>query len=518
MDMIKITENKNFYTIVVSIILLLYAISAFLLFNPQLFQGGDNIVYMILSKSIMQYHKYADLHLEGTPAHTKYPFGYPLLLGLWSFISHNTIWMKILSVLLGAIGIFFISKIIRKNATLFIAVSLLTIFNPYFMIYTSRILSEIPFFAFFAIGIYTSGIWYKEGMKSYKFYLMILLSIIPFYIRSIGIVIPLSIGLILLKDREYKRLLIYSIGIVVLIAPWYIRNALVATGGETYFKQFFMQNPYDESSGMISFTGFLMRIKHNIDIYLKVISMLFFTSTNIIIGLGILLISIVGLMKMIKEHTILGLSLIFYYLLLHLWPDVWSSDRFLIAVYPFIAFAFVYGIYTIFKNYTVNYDYIYMVIVIVSLITLSSSYKKEYGHASYIRATIKTDKLAGFRDDWKNYIKAAKWAKDNTDERSVFIVRKPEFFYAFSGRQCLLYPFTSDVNKEIKFLEKNKKDYIVVDNFYWTGTTHRYLIPALLKIKTQYVTIQFFDGPPTYILRHIDYAYSAHNDSISAQQ
>ncbi len=515
--MIKI-DKKYYPYFLISIPLLIYLVSAVLLFNPQLFQGGDNVIYMILSKSIMKYHRYADLHLEGAPAHTKYPFGYPLLLGLWSTVSHSNVWFKILSLISGLLGVLFLSLMTKKNYVLLLSVIVVISFNTTFMVYTSRILSEIPFFMFFALFMYLFSIWYSKEEKDWQFYVLVFASVIPFYIRSVGIVIPAAMALYYIKEKKYKLLGIY-IGIVIaLILPWYIRNMLVKSGEDTYFKQLIMKNPYNIAEGYIGFSDIILRLKNNVIDYLKILSYMLFVKVNVWIGLIILVFFIAGLFYSMEDHVVLSLSLIFYYFIIHLWPHVWTGDRFLIPIFPFIVYFFLYGISRTVNALLKSYDFIFIFVAILSVIICAPFYKKTYLSSSYIRKNIKQDKFVGFTDDWKNYFRCALWAKDHTKPSDVFIVRKPEFFYAFSGRQCILYPFTSDIDKEIDFLNKHQYAYIIVDNFYHFGGTAKYLVPALLKLKENYVVMKMYDSPPTYILRHVNYAYSSHNNGVSKGQ
>ena len=57
-----------------------------LLYEPALFPGGDNADYMILGESLRTFEGYRDLHLPGSPVHTKYPPGYPVLLAVLGWI------------------------------------------------------------------------------------------------------------------------------------------------------------------------------------------------------------------------------------------------------------------------------------------------------------------------------------------------------------------------------------------------------------------------------------------------
>ncbi|MGB9721929.1 MAG: hypothetical protein ACPL28_10685, partial [bacterium] len=58
------------------IFLLIYTILSLLLFDPKLFTGGDNAVYIILAESITTGKGYKNIYLPEQPPHTQYPPGF----------------------------------------------------------------------------------------------------------------------------------------------------------------------------------------------------------------------------------------------------------------------------------------------------------------------------------------------------------------------------------------------------------------------------------------------------------
>ena len=146
-------KSKNrFLLILVGIFLLL----SFLLFDPKLFTGGDNAVYAILGQSIARGKGYKDLYLPDEQPHTQYPFGFPLLLTpLILVFGMNTIMLKCLVLLTGVAAFYFMCRIctsLFKEKSYVPLVMFISI--PIFAIYSHWILSEMPFLFFSLSAIY----------------------------------------------------------------------------------------------------------------------------------------------------------------------------------------------------------------------------------------------------------------------------------------------------------------------------------------------------------------------------
>jgi len=80
----------------------LYAVLSLLLFDPKLFIGGDNAVYINLAQSLTQGKGYRNLNQPGEPGHTQYPPAFPTLLGLLMLgFGKNFIVLKLFIMLCG---------------------------------------------------------------------------------------------------------------------------------------------------------------------------------------------------------------------------------------------------------------------------------------------------------------------------------------------------------------------------------------------------------------------------------
>ncbi|MEO0216723.1 MAG: glycosyltransferase family 39 protein, partial [candidate division WOR-3 bacterium] len=152
--------------------LIIYIILSILLFDPKLFTGGDNAVYVILAKSIISGKGYRNIERPEEPLHTQYPPGFPLLLSIFILVfGENIIILKFLILLIGSGALFFMTKIIQiifKDHAKIVVLFYLSI--PIFIIYNHWLLSEIPFL-FFSLGALYFSL--KNSAKNNSLYFII---------------------------------------------------------------------------------------------------------------------------------------------------------------------------------------------------------------------------------------------------------------------------------------------------------------------------------------------------------
>jgi hypothetical protein len=104
---------------------------------------------------------------------------------------------------------------------------------------------------------------------------------------------------------------------------------------------------------------------------------------------------------------------------------------------------------------------------------------------------------------WENYFQAAEWCGQHTPPESICLARKPSLFYLRARRKVLNYPYTADTSEMMAFMIENEVDYVIVDGFTWTGTTERYLKPALLEHRDRFQVLHRLERTNTLVLRFL---------------
>ncbi len=493
------------------IILSLHIVFCILLFDPKHDTGGDNAIYLSLAKSLITSKGYRDIYKPDEPLHTQYPPGYPLILSIPLLFTNikNAVPFKILNIIFSTLSLFIFYLLFknRLKGFLFYSLLLLIALNPTYIEYSHRILTEIPFIFFSFLTLYLCDIYSRKWNLKILFIISIL-STFPYYLRTAGITLVAAIFLFLLLNKRYRDLIFYSIIVIIIITPWIIRGSRI--GGEGGYKtQLFAKNMYDLSLGTITFKDFLVRIGQNLVIYLFEVNPRFFFPflinikfNPIYIISGVILLSLIlsGLITGFnKKNLLFIIYFVFFFGLCLIWPSVWSSDRFLLPLLPLIFFFFFILIDWIKKKVGIKGDLLFYItssIFITSAIInlIPSSLKNLQMLSGYIQG----NRYSGYTADYIRFYETAEYARKHTPQNAKFLVRKPELFYLASERKAFCYPFINDENKILESI--NKADYIVVDAFYWTGTTRRYLIPVIMKEPDKYLVFYKSSPPETYIL------------------
>ncbi|MGQ9664422.1 MAG: ArnT family glycosyltransferase [bacterium] len=486
------------------ILLLIYTILSILYFDPKLFTGGDNAVYITLAESIASGKGYKNIYLPDTPEHTQYPPGFPLLLSLFIIIFGKNIFvLKIVIFLTGLIGLIFmyniVTKIFKDNAGLFM---LFYLSIPILVIYNHWILSEIPFL-FFSLGAVYFFMRYQEENKFWLFILSSVFAICTFFTRTAGIALILAYLLYLFISRNYKSLLIFIVLFLFFLIPWQMRISQASISGG-YLDQLLAKNPYQMELGRIGFVEMLIRIWENFVFYsftiipTTILPLLKSELILIFVGVVFLVLVIAGIINNFKCFALIDAYFIISMLVLFIWPRVWSSERFFLPLIPFFLIYFFKGIILLqkklkakfFLTASVGLTILLNIFAIIPQIKTSITTNLAYLRGSH---------YAGYPLDWQRYFEMISWIDKNIPENKVIMARKPEFVYLLSGHKSFCYPFTLDTG-EIKESIK-KADYILFDNFQWTATTYRYLLPVLQQTPEKFSVIHKTKSPEFFLLK-----------------
>jgi hypothetical protein len=486
-----------------SVFLLLYIVLSILLFDPKLFTGGDNAVYIILAESIAKGSGYKNIYIPEQTPHTQYPFGFPLLLSLFVLIfGTNVIALKFLIFMMGVCSFYFFYRIAEhlfKENTRYIIPFFVSI--PIFIIYNHWILSEIPFLCF-SLGSLFFLLKTQDNKKIY-YYLAFFFGIYSFFIRTAGISLIITIVFFLILKRQYKYLGIFVLIFLAVFIPWQIRNSNISEGG-SYIDQLLAKNPYQMELGKIGFSDLIARIWENFIYYSFTIlpqTLLPIIKANVlisIIGLLFVFLSVVGFIKKIRCISIIELYFVFSLIVLLAWPKVWSSERFLLPVLPIFIFYIFSGLFWLAAKIKLKNFVLVLVIIFIFLNTLEiiSQAKIAIGnHFSYLKG----DKYAGYPMDWRRYFETIEWIYKNIPQNKIIMARKPEFVYLLSRRKSFCYPFTTNAQEIEQAIQK--ADYILFDNFQWTGTTYRYLLPVIQQKPAKYEIVNRTKSPEFFVLR-----------------
>ncbi|MEO0101353.1 MAG: hypothetical protein ABIK84_03040 [candidate division WOR-3 bacterium] len=500
-----IFKAKNLFLL--SFILILFFL--LLNFDGRYFLGGDNIRYLILAEALISGQGYRDIYEPASPPHTTYPPGFPLLLVPFLFLfNHHYPLLNTLPLILALLSVFLFFHLLkiegREKPPFFILASLLLVsLSPIFLEYSHTLLSEMPFLFFTLLAFYLFRRF--ELKPSFLFLLFSFFSLIfSVFLRTAGIGILPAFFFYLLSKRRYKEILILIGIFLIFFTPYLLRNLHLGKGSG-YLELFTYKNPYAPEEGRIGLSEYLTRFGKNFYLYNFYIfpQMLFPYSLPpfffFLLGLLSLILIIITLRQKLKEkESLYPFYLFFSLFILYSWPEVWTGDRFLFPLFPFLIYYLLWGLEKIFRK-GLSLFYLVFGIILLGYMIKGLSQGKE--NLAINISQLKGDRYAGYPLDWVRYFQACEWIKGNTEKDAVIVARKPEFIYFLTKRKSFLYQFTNDPNKLLKNLEERGATHVLFDQFFWTNTTIRYLTPVINAFPNRFEVLYATPYPQMIIYR-----------------
>ncbi len=482
------------------------------LFEPKLHTGGDSSSYVLLAESVARLGDgYAQSLEPGPPqAHVQYPPGYPLLLAPLTMIAgRNFVALKMLSVLLTVASVLVFALYARKRAGpgLWIFLAAAFAVNPLVVDYSRWILSEAPFLFFTILALYL--IHDDEGKEMGRSFWLGLLGVLwCYYVRSVGIMLVGGASIAYLVRREWRKFFVHAAVSTAVILPWMIRNQLRQGTVTPYLDQFLLRSVYEPEAGYLNISGMVTRFFTNVQIYsAREFPRALVGSDSAWAGGGFLKILavvlcgflVVGLVQIMRKRMEAAEA---YFLLsclaIFLFEEVVSDVRYLLPLIPLALIYIAEGISVAARFVRVKsasrVPAVAMVLLMV--IGLSAQAGRIPQNIDLLGRYAAGDHYAGYSPNWRTFFEAADWVKANTPQDAVVTVRKPRLFNLWADRRVKLYPFTSKTDSVLETVFST--DYVVVDQV--TGTTFRYLVPALETAPGRFAEVFRTEEPVTWVL------------------
>ncbi|MDP2497748.1 MAG: glycosyltransferase family 39 protein [Candidatus Palauibacterales bacterium] len=514
----------------------LHVLLGLLLYDPTLFTGGDNAGYMILGDALRSFRGYLDLHLPETPLHTKYPPGYPAALAVVGLIGGLQAY-KLFSLACTAAAVWLIYRTGRRlfSTRASLAAAFLFAVNPVLLEYSHWVLSE----AFFGAAVLLSvaayaglpapgsgaaaasgeGSEHTSGPGTLPDRLRVLppaswavglgAALLAFLIRTAGLPLLLAVLAFHALRREWRRLAV-SAALVVAVAGGWIAYGQMAGGSEGYLNELLMRNPYDPSAGTVGLAGLVERGAVNLWTYVSAVLPGALTGQRLqgdaggavttLLGLAVTGLALGGWLARGRERV--GVAELFTFLyvgLIAVWPDVWTDRRFLLPVLPLLLLYATGAVDRAAGRWELPGRGA-LALGAAALLALPAL------HSAGTRAPDRVRCLRAYADGspcvpapWASFLDAARWSRDNLPPGATVVNRKPRIFYWISGHRGRVYRFTGEPDLLMQDLRDAGADFVVVDQI--SGTTARYLVPAVRANQRHFEMLYQEGRPPTYVLR-----------------
>jgi hypothetical protein len=309
----------------------------------------DDGIYLALAKSLATGHGYHLLYLPGAPGGVHYPFGYPAFLAaLWKlwpvfpanvalFRAANVALMAIFAALtVGHLG----ERVLGRRWAGATVVALAAIALP--LVTVATVLFAEPLFLAIAAG----ACWVAEIATRAEGRRGALLALLAGALagaaaltRSIGLALVLGIVVTLFLAHRPRAALIAGAVAAAILAPWsawvaahhHELDSAIASGYGTY-GDLLKQSGW----GWLSLRSFA-----DVGGPLGTIALPPVPGLRALLAIPACALLLFGFVQLIRKIPVLGWTLVFYLGIVLLWP--YGPDRFLWAVLPWLAIAFVFG-------------------------------------------------------------------------------------------------------------------------------------------------------------------------------
>ena len=486
----------------------LHLILGFLVFEPTLFPGGDNAGYLILGDALRSGEGYRDLYLPGTPLHARYPPLLPTLLAGLGWIGGVGA-AKITMLLLTATTVWVTAHFGRRwvgSGPALGAAGLLAV-NPTLLEYGHYILSEGPLVLLIVAVLWLSG---REDGRSAAFAMAA--SVGAFATRTAGMAILLALPLAWLVAGRYRRAAWATCVAIGTLVAWALYQRWAAADQPGYLAVLLLIDPYTPSEGTVSLPGLIERGAANSWTYVSSVlpAMLFGPGNDVgggrvLVGMAVSLAALVGWAHAARERLAAPeIFTVLYAGLIALWPAVWTDQRFLLPLLPvllLLALAAAWRVPLPSSGRWLRWA-APALIAILGVAWVAEVTPRRMACAASHRVGRSCDPPAS-----SSLYAAARWARDNTPPEAIIANRKPRLFFWYSRRQGDVYPFSADPATVMEGLEAMGANYVVVDQV--SGTTGRYLIPAIQAFRQRFEVVYEGGAPVTVILRLLSPAADA---------
>lgn len=528
------------------------------LYEPTLFPGGDNAGYMILGEALRSGEGYRDLYLPASPVHTKYPPLYPAILALLGTVGGLQLF-KLASLALTAAAVRLTAELGRRTAgaAAGLAAAALVAVNPVLLEYGHYVLSEAPFVALTLLALVllgsagavegdrtgrgeeaveredgAGGPGLRAGPGRTAFLLGLAAAAAAFLTRTAGLPLLVAATLAPLLDRRWRRAAAAAAVGGATAVGWGVFQRLAAPERAGYLEELVLRNPYEPAAGKVGLADLLARGATNAWTYVSDVLPGALAGIDPVAGDGGAVPAALGTLvaglalggwaaRTIRRPGPVELFALLYGGLIALWPDVWTDRRFLLPLLPLVLLYAALGtrrgaVALAARRGRASKEAsrrdggargggrgragLYAVVGLAAVLGLPGLFH-DLSLAPDRIACVAAYRTGAPCDPpaFASFYAAARWAGENTEPGAVVANRKPRLFYWHSGRQGDVYRYSSEPRLVLGGLEEMGADYVVVDRV--SGTTVRYLLPAIEAFRNRFEVVYAEGEPPTPILR-----------------
>jgi len=496
-------------------------------FNEKPDLNGDNINYYIYASSLASGQGYCDLSYPGSPATNNFPPGYPLLMTPLRMMTDSFVaqkWMNEVFVLLALLLLFFGLQRAGLPTAISFTAAVSGAFLPRLFHFSTMMMSEASFLLTSVIVLYClirmsekEQTWWDE-LRSPWLYLMLMMLVINYHIRTQGLAMIAGVLLALLIRKRWVAFGVSAVGFVLGALPWKLRNAALGLNGNRYIDAMMQANPWRPEEGTLTVTEMISRFFDTLQMLLfQAIpnTVMPFFSTNpdqpeysfgiYLTGALMVGIMIFGCWKMGNWRWVMLAYIAATLGLISLFSTP-SGSRYITTILPLLSAALMVGLWslvTLIPKRPQWLDTTVALALLLLLLTAKPGMQDEHKQ-SQMR----------YPKPYKQFFQIAEQVKKKTPEGTVVCSRKPQMFYLYSNRPGTNYRYTKDARELLDDLASKKVDYVILDALGYSSTA-LYLFPAIQAYPQFFAPVIHYEDTHTYLLRFMREQYEGQFESTN---
>jgi tetratricopeptide (TPR) repeat protein/4-amino-4-deoxy-L-arabinose transferase-like glycosyltransferase len=204
--------------------------------NQMLMYTPDCARYLAWSNALAQWKGFLDIASAEPTRYVIHAPLYPLLLVPAAWIAPMSIvGAKVTTLLLSLVALWLFYRWVERTTenrwTAWIAMAMLA-FHPLFLLYSTQVLSEIPFIICLITFFLLADDVEKSTSRHWKEYIFITIIVAGIFLREVGLSLMLAATVLFVWKKQYQRALLIFLVAVLAYLLWFVRNEVIVAGAE----------------------------------------------------------------------------------------------------------------------------------------------------------------------------------------------------------------------------------------------------------------------------------------------
>lgn len=486
---VLIPKDRFLAFLIVFAILLVIGLVYSLRLNQVVGIAGDDAWYVLLARSLATGQGF---HLINSPVAgilPSYPPAFSFLLS-WLLrclpLGAENLWLlKLLSIAamlgIGAATFVYVGRFCRLPLPMAVTTTMTIVLMPAFVfLATSTVMSECVFTLAQLLTVIVVEKALRKGQQSHWGWWVgaAMLASWTFLTRSIAVSLLVAVVLYLLKERNYKAIVIFTCSTVLLIAPWLLYTRANATlpeskrvhGGNivyTYGDQIWMKRAGASNSGTETVRDLPARIWHNIrNIAIRDFSGMVLPSllrdsqesgaetfalgdsdrmgggdmkgvpATFAVSLSVCLLALIGFTDVVRRRITLAEILLPCSLaVIVIWP--WRTFRFVLPLTPFLLHYILVGLMTsahgvqkLLRRAALTDEWAVPRVFLFCVLALYG-----YDHLSYIKSQMQHPNSSAWVSEYNESIETLEWVRTHLPSDAIVAASNPARVFLHTGHK-----------------------------------------------------------------------------------